>query len=754
MRVVVAVALAMRLLHVMLSAKVLVADDAVFFEQHARRFLAAWDALGGEGFGTALREAVDHASLQGIVYPFFQSIVYGLGGGVDHRALLLVQAVLGTLAAGLTGLTAQRAFGRPAGLVAGTLAALYAPFVLADGLLLAESLLLALQAVALYFLVRGLNPPAVGSRVVSGIAVGTLMLRPAFQYAGPALFLSLLLIGWLSAGHRGGETLAQLAGATRLAVPFLAGVLLIAVPWVAVNGIVFGTVSWSRTGDAWQQVYWGIYPPNRGWWPPDAPVPPKYGVESLPGAWGAGMTIQTRDLDYLAAALDQVRATPLQAAATEVNKLYQAYLHPFNNYAEQPPIVGQLAVPVHRLLAMLALAGLALGWRRPTLTLVLGAALVVSALPFLASHIDVRYTIPPAQIGTLFAGLAVAEGWPAVTRRAGDSLFWGTAAVLALPFAAWLLDVPWITAALPSLEPWRAHALHSVLVIAGFVAAGWGIGRLLGSRKCPRQHHRFLASGLAAGTLLAAVYGVQAAYSGDWHEWGATVSAGESARQTFVLPPGWTPPVGSRAEVRLYLQGNAKQSYVPVVRANGHELARLGPAFTDAGPLRFDAVLMDSARRQGKTRADVPQWYAVPLDTGALAGGRVTVQLLAEPLPGTAPEDAWVRIWGDYPSPGARLPGRVPPGTPAAPPGQRVYEGPAVHSRILGADNAFHKLVATGHPMLWRRAPLASLQATGERWEDNRWRGDDLSDAPGRQLGEYRIRLLVLDASGGLVALF
>ncbi|MDQ3703108.1 MAG: glycosyltransferase family 39 protein, partial [Chloroflexota bacterium] len=379
MRAVVAVALVVRLLHVMLSAKMLVADDAVFFEQHARRFLTAWDSLGSDGFGTALREAVDHASLQGIVYPLFQSIVYGLSGGVEHRALLLVQAVLGTLTAGLTGLTAQRAFGRPAGLVAGTIAALYAPFVLADGLLLAESLLLTLQAVALYFLVRGLDRQAVGSRIVAGIAIGTLMLRPAFQYAGPVLFLVLLLIGWLSGRQRRGVALvcvscpreglarcgatprgtctarsivcvscpreglprsrchaiwkvqnpdlAPLAGATHLAAPFLAGVLLIALPWLAMNGLVFGTVSWSRTGDAWQQVYWGIYPPNRGWWPPDAPVPPKYGVESLPGAWGAGRIIQTRDLDYLEAALDQVRATPLQAAATEVNKLYQAYLH-------------------------------------------------------------------------------------------------------------------------------------------------------------------------------------------------------------------------------------------------------------------------------------------------------------------------------------------------------------------------------------------------------------------------------------------
>ncbi len=77
-----------------------------------------------------------------------------------------------------------------------------------------------------------------------------------------------------------------------------------------------------------------------------------------------------------------------------------------------------------------------------------------------------------------------------------------------------------------------------------------------------------------------------------------------------------------------------------------------------------------------------------------------------------------------------------------------------MHSRILGADNAFHKLVATGHPMLWRRAPLASRLVEAARGEGGAWRGGDLSDQPGRQSGEYRIRLLVLDGNGGLVALF
>jgi hypothetical protein len=245
---------------------------------------------------------------------------------------------------------------------------------------------------------------------------------------------------------------------------------------------------------------------------------------------------------------------------------------------------------------------------------------------------------------------------------------------------------------------------------------------------------------LLAGLLVAGVYGAEALYGGSWHEWSTRIGPGEAVRQTFVLPPGWSPPAGSRAELRLYLQGGPRPVYEPVVRVQGREVARLGPAFTDAGPLRFDRVVMDSASRQGKVRADVPQWYAVPVELSLMGAGRVTVEAAPEAAPEARPGEAWLRVWGDYPL------------------RERVYEGPAVHSRILGADNAFHKLVATGHPMLWRRARLSGERAVAERGgargAGGTWSGGDLSEAPGRQSGEYRIRLLVLAPNGDLLALY
>src|SRR6266542_1036660 len=66
-----ALALGLRTLHLRLSAKLLLADDAEFFERHARQFLDAWQAAGTHDWWPLLRTAIDESSLQGALYPLF-----------------------------------------------------------------------------------------------------------------------------------------------------------------------------------------------------------------------------------------------------------------------------------------------------------------------------------------------------------------------------------------------------------------------------------------------------------------------------------------------------------------------------------------------------------------------------------------------------------------------------------------------------------------------------------------------------------
>ncbi|HET7772141.1 MAG TPA: hypothetical protein VFN74_25435, partial [Chloroflexota bacterium] len=374
----------------------------------------------------------------------------------------------------------------------------------------------------------------------------------------------------------------------------------------------------------------------------------------------------------------------------------------------------------HRALVWLALIGAALTWRRPAAWALAGLTLAVS-LPFLVSHIDVRYVIPIALAALPFAGLTVAELLRAVqVGRTGGRFV--VCALLGLAIAL-ALTVPVIVGIAPGLEPLTAHRLRTALIVVALGAAGVGAGQWLDAR---------LALRVVAGGV-AVVVAIQALYDPSWHEWSAVVRAGERAGQRITLPVGWTLPPGGRAEVRVYAAGPRAQTYTPVLWANGREVARLGPAFTDGGPLRFEERVMLAASRQGKTRAEVPQWYGVPLDATVLSGGSVDLAVGVD-----GPPDTWIRLWGDF----------------APETGARTLEAPAVHSRIQGQDDSFQKFVATGHGRIWRRHALTSTGTSARLERGGTSVTDDLSDALGRQTGAFRMRVLIFSGRGELLTIF
>jgi hypothetical protein len=321
---------------------------------------------------------------------------------------------------------------------------------------------------------------------------------------------------------------------------------------------------------------------------------------------------------------------------------------------------------------------------------------------------------------------------------------------LALPFVVWAAGVPWWLSLVPNLPPWPLHLTHTAVMCLALLAAAFGVAWLLarrrGSARTGLLPRPYAAGALVLGALLATIYGSEALYEGDWHQWSTVLRPGDAVQQTFVLPANWRPPAGGRAEVRLYLAGSPAPSYEPVLSADGQLVARLGPGLSETGPLRFWEKIMVAARNQGKTRPEVAQWVAFPLDLTTLSKPELTVELSVVPAPDAAPEapEGALRIWGDY----------------APRTGVRLYEGPPAYSRIQGQDEAFLKYIATGEYGIWRWQPLQSVatRATrhlaASRSDAAAWRGDDLSDAPGRQLGEYRMRIVVYAANGDLAALF
>jgi hypothetical protein len=778
------VALALRLAHVLTTARAIVMGDSIGFEIHARNFLRTWQALGTSDFVPRLLDTIDNSSLQGVVYPAVQSLVYAAGGGVKSDSLLVFQAFSGAATVGITALTAWRVAGPVAGWFAGTILALYGPHVLASGTLTAEAVLITFQTIAIWCIIESLGHPTprviqtVAWGLIGGLFLGVTVLRPALQ------FTALILLGATLAG----ATLRRLILSARGKPPGVdgpnhtttserrhlalaigstsVGILLIAAPWWLTNAIAFGQPMWSRTGNSWQQVYWGIYPPNRAWQPQDAPVPPKYGVDSLPEARNAGVQIDVRDLDYLDAAFDQVRATPVQAFATMVEKLAGAWLYPWDPFNEAAPIAARLVPIVHPALLGGMVVGLASIWRRPLIGAILVGTLLATWLPYLAVNIDVRYVVTPAPVNAVVAGIAMADlvaalrAWrvTVVQRLATVPHPLVGAAIAAGIVVATLAAVgpTGILAALPiGLAPATAHLVADgafAVVVGASMAFTVGVAvaqEAPGAVRLPT--HMATAAGIVAGTTLAILIATRTWFAPYWHEWSIDLLPGDRASQSVTLPAGWRTPPGSIVELRLWLQGGRAPRYEPVVRINGNVVANFRPAFDDAGSLRFPESTLAYARLQGKVRADLPQWYAIRVDPAVLESGRLDVDLEASPVNDPAasdPADAWIRIWGDF-----------TPSTPRAswdavdPTAKETFEGPALFSRRTGADHSVFKYYATGDTLIWRRTPLRGLTSTPVVVRAD---GRDVGrlDATRLREGSLRMRVVVLDPTYALVAAF
>ena len=783
------IGLVLRLLHVAYTARMVVMGDSLGFEIHARNFVATWQSIGSGHFWSRLLDTIDQGSLQGVTYPAVQSLVYLVAGTGAHVPLAIVQCVFGAITIGLASATSWRIAGPFAGWITGFVTAWYAPLILTSGIVIAESTLICIQTVSIWCIVEALERPARSNPLrhisiwgaTGGFFLGLLMLRPALQFTALILFVTALTgIAIQHVLMRSGNapTLSShvpTARAWGTTASVAAGLVLVAAPWFLTNALAFGNPVWSRTGNSWQQVYWGIHPPDRAWQPQDAPVPPKYGVESLPEAWNAGLRIQVRDLDYLDAAIDQFIQTPVQVAATMTNKLAGAWNYPWNPFAENAPFASSLMPALHHLLIAGSVIGLGNVWRRPVTATVLAGALLATWLPFLAVNIDVRYEVTPAPVGAVLAGMAISDlvagvitvaGRRPVLRRhrhmilVSTSVLGATTAIGIIGTTGFLLMDPTgtilpVTAHL--LTGWLAAISTGLLSTLAVVIMSRGrsqssIDAQSSPPKMPEPRTWIgWVAGAATGTAIATLMAIQVWFAPEWHEWSTDLRPDDRAIQTINLPADRQIPPDAIVEMRLWLQGGRSPGYEPVIRINGKEVANFRPAFDDAGSLRFPESTLAYARLQGKVRADLPQWYAIRLDPALVDAPRLEVELEASPTGDVSngdSADAWIRVWGDFPPSGPRIAAdRIDP-TPAG-----VFEGPALYSRRAGADNSVFRYYATGSTLIWRRTPLSSISTTAfiRRAGD---RSTGMLDAAKVRNGALRIRFLVLDRNYGLITAF
>lgn len=133
----------------------------------------------------------------GPLYPYFLAFNQRLG--IDFYAVLFLQAIMGALVAVMIYRIARSIYGRVAGIISGALAAIYAPFIFYDGLLLSESIQVFLVALALYFLLIEVRKLGVMRFLLSGFLIGLAALGRA-----TILFFPIGLFAfWIYGQYRG-----------------------------------------------------------------------------------------------------------------------------------------------------------------------------------------------------------------------------------------------------------------------------------------------------------------------------------------------------------------------------------------------------------------------------------------------------------------------------------------------------------------------------------------------------------------------
>src|SRR5262245_32156153 len=189
--------------------------DARAYDAWAQR-IAAGDWLGKEVF------------YQAPLYPYFLGAIYAVAGR-DLTIVRICQAVIGSAACVLVGLTASRLFSKRAAMIAGFGMAIYAPAIFFDGLIQKSVLDVFFMSLAL-FIVSGLvGRPfegRLGAFLALGLAMGALSLTRE-----NALVLVVVVVGWIVVSN-----LALVR--TRAAAAFLLGLALVLLPVAARNYVV------------------------------------------------------------------------------------------------------------------------------------------------------------------------------------------------------------------------------------------------------------------------------------------------------------------------------------------------------------------------------------------------------------------------------------------------------------------------------------------------------------------------------------
>ncbi len=337
--------------------------------------------------------------------------LFGDGNGALLSAHVL-QLVLGALTCGLTYLLARKAFGERAGLIAGLMAAVFAPQIFNEGELLDTSLATFLSAAFLLALLYTLDRPTVWRWLGTGVALGLLgIARPNLLVLAP-LALVLLLV-WLRKDREGEEVRA-------MAFAFLGGLALIILPITLRNAyLTHEFIPIATNGGI--NFYTGNNANADGY----SPIPAGVAWERSWYEWKhlGWLTAHQQDKFYQSRAVEFWRKQPGRALALLVKKVYlywNGYDVP-NNVSfywgrEHASLLRALPLGFS-VVGVLGLLGMTRGARRNRDARVLALAIAAIMLSIVIVFVAGRYRAVMLPALFSFAGFAVGEVARAVKQR-------------------------------------------------------------------------------------------------------------------------------------------------------------------------------------------------------------------------------------------------------------------------------------------------------------------------------------------------
>jgi hypothetical protein len=660
--------------------------------------------------------------------------VFGLDPDGPDRAMHTVQVVLHLASAFLVWVVARNLAGPGIGLTALVLFALYAPGTYMTSQLLSENPSLPLVLLAAY---AGLRLPGGGGAgrgagfgALLGLSLAALALtRPV--YIGLA-FLGLGAVAAWAFGavlrRRGAR--AALLGAGAAAACFLAPYL------------------------AWQAHMVDVYHLDRFPVSPAGPreigtiVQESYNVRDA--GWEQAGIVQNlpRERFPQPTVTESILGDPLGSAALRVEKLYRLWRFPSDKYGNPLLLPRRVGEAYHVGLVILGVVGLWLLRRRWALIPVALPILYTTGIYTATFSDERRFAYPVMGLVIVLAAVALRWAWREAPgalaalrdrRRAAWAAAW-----MGVVLVAGLGVFRPSAFALPGPVGPRGQYLAFLAVLAVALAAACAVA---GRRLAAGDRRAGAGAALLLVGLLLVPPVVHLARFHDWSTWRLCLDRpGPMAVQRIELPPdlGWDRVSAATLQVDVVDPDGRADGLVALadgrplkglLRGMGGSLWWLRLAAETQAPLvrgvdwdRLNAV------------PGMHQWLVWRLDPAAFAGRRA-VTFAVGLAPNATAADA-VTLFGDEPAPDGTDPGprvwvipelvevplAAPPIGRAAWKRHELYGDLRIHggTRLVGHSES-------------RYVPDAARPA---------FRTDDLSDAPLRQTGTYRIRLQLLTRDG------